>query len=195
MTRKGTISRKTSETDIEVHLSIEGRGTYNMSTGIAFLDHMLSLMARHGLFDISIKAMGDLDVDFHHTVEDVGLCLGKAFAEALGPKEGIVRYGSARVPMNEALAQVDVDISSRPFMVLHADLPKIKVGDFDAELTREFLHAFANAAQVTLHVNLMYGDNIHHCIEAIFKALGRALRQAAGIDERIDGVMSTKGEL
>ena len=179
--RQGKVSRKTTETDIEVNLTLEGSGAYDMNTGIAFLDHMLSLMTRHGLFDISIKAKGDLEVDFHHTVEDVGLCLGNAFSEALGNKQGITRYGSARVPMNEALAQVDVDISSRPFMVLNA--------------AREFLHAFANTAQVTLHVNLVYGDNIHHSIEAIFKALGRALGQAARIDEHIRGVMSTKGEL
>ena len=193
--RQGKVSRKTTETDIEVNLTLEGSGAYDMNTGIAFLDHMLSLMTRHGLFDISIKAKGDLEVDFHHTVEDVGLCLGNAFSEALGNKQGITRYGSARVPMNEALAQVDVDISSRPFMVLNADLPKTKVGLFDVELAREFLHAFANTAQVTLHVNLVYGDNIHHSIEAIFKALGRALGQAARIDEHIRGVMSTKGEL
>lgn len=193
--RQGKVTRKTTETDIKVVLVIDGKGAYDVSTGIAFLDHMLSLMARHGLFDISLKAKGDLEVDFHHTVEDAGLCLGKAFAKALGDKEGIVRYGSSRVPMNEALAQVDVDISSRPFLILNADLPKTKVGQFDAELAREFLHAFANSAQLTLHVNLVYGDNIHHCIEAIFKALGRALGQAARIDKQIEGVMSTKGEL
>lgn len=193
--RRANIKRKTTETDIEVDLVIDGKGNYEVNTGVAFLDHMLSLMARHGLFDISIRCKGDLDVDSHHTVEDVGLCLGNAFASALGNKEKIVRYGSARVPMNEALAQVDVDISSRPFMVLNADLPRTKVGQFDAELTREFLHAFANAAQLTLHVNLMYGDNVHHCIEAIFKALGRALSQAVRLDDRIEGVMSTKGEL
>jgi imidazoleglycerol-phosphate dehydratase len=193
--RQGKVSRKTTETDIEISLVIEGKGQYDINTGIAFLDHMLSLMTRHGLFDISIKAKGDTDVDFHHTVEDVGLCLGKAFLEALGNKEKITRYGSARVPMNEALAQVDVDISSRPFMIFNAELPKAKVGRFDAELTREFLHAFTNSAQVTLHVNLIYGENIHHCIEAIFKGLGRALGQAARIDEHIEGVMSTKGAL
>jgi imidazoleglycerol-phosphate dehydratase len=193
--RQAKIKRKTTETDIEAELTIEGKGEFDISTGIAFLDHMLSLTTRHGLFDITIKADGDLEVDFHHTVEDVGLCLGKAFSEALGNKQGIGRYGSSRVPMNEALAQVDVDISSRAFLVLNDDLPKAKVGEFDAELMREFLHAFANSAQLTLHVNLMYGDNIHHCIEAIFKALGRALGQAARIDEKIDGVMSTKGEL
>ena len=152
--RKANIRRKTTETDIEVRLAIDGKGDYDIDTGIGFLDHMLSLMAKHGLFDLSIKAKGDLEVDFHHTVEDVGLCLGKAFDEALGGKEKIVRYGSARVPMNEALAQVDVDISSRPFLVLNAELPAAKVGQFDSELAREFLHAFANAARLTLHVNL-----------------------------------------
>jgi imidazoleglycerol-phosphate dehydratase len=156
---------------------------------------MLSLMTRHGLFDITIKAKGDLEVDFHHTVEDIALCLGQAFDEALGTKQNIVRYGSARVPMNEALAQVDVDISSRPFLVFNAELPAGKVGDFDAELVREFLHALANSARLTLHVNLLYGENVHHCIEAIFKALGRALAQGARYDENIDGIMSTKGQL
>ena len=193
--RKANIRRKTTETDIEVRLAIDGKGDYDIDTGIGFLDHMLSLMAKHGLFDLSIKAKGDLEVDFHHTVEDVGLCLGKAFDEALGGKEKIVRYGSARVPMNEALAQVDVDISSRPFLVLNAELPAAKVGQFDSELAREFLHAFANAARLTLHVNLAYGENVHHCIEAMFKALARALAQGAQQDEHITGVMSTKGKL
>ena len=193
--RKANIRRKTTETDIEVRLAIDGKGDYDINTGIGFLDHMLSLMAKHGLFDLSIKAKGDLEVDFHHTVEDVGLCLGKAFDEALGGKEKIVRYGSARVPMNEALAQVDVDISSRPFLVLNAELPAAKVGQFDSELAREFLHAFANAARLTLHVNLAYGENVHHCIEAMFKALARALAQGAQQDEHITGVMSTKGKL
>ncbi|RJP70770.1 MAG: imidazoleglycerol-phosphate dehydratase HisB [Candidatus Abyssobacteria bacterium SURF_17] len=193
--RKAKIARKTTETDITVDLTIDGKGTYDIRTGVAFLDHMLALMARHGLMDLSLSATGDLQVDAHHTVEDVGLCLGKAFGDALGGKEGIARYGSARVPMNEALAHVDVDISSRPFLVFNADLPRAKVGQFDAELTREFLHAFVNTAQVTLHVNLLYGDNVHHCIEAIFKALGRALSQAVTLDDRIEGVMSTKGNL
>ena len=193
--RSAKIKRKTTETDIEVNLVVEGRGDFDIDTGIGFLDHMLCLMTRHGLFDISIRARGDLEVDFHHTVEDVGLCLGKALEKALGAKEKIVRYGSARVPMNEALAQVDVDISSRSFLVVNADLPKTKVGRFDAELMREFLQAFANAARLTLHVNLVYGDNIHHCIEAIFKALGRALAQGARLNEQIEGVMSTKGKL
>lgn len=193
--RKAAIRRNTTETDIEVSLVIDGKGEYDVSTGIGFLDHMLSLMTRHGLFDISIKAKGDLEVDFHHTVEDVALCLGRAFDEALGAKGKIARYGSARVPMNEALAQVDVDISSRAFLVLNAELPAGKVGDFDAELAREFLQAFANSALLTLHVNLMYGENVHHCIEAMFKALGRALAQAARLDENIEGVLSTKGQL
>ncbi|MBI5117465.1 imidazoleglycerol-phosphate dehydratase HisB [Candidatus Poribacteria bacterium] len=193
--RKAQISRKTTETDIEVKLVIEGKGDYQIETGVGFLDHMLSLLARHGLFDISIKATGDLQVDSHHTVEDVGLCLGKAFGEALGSKEKIARYGSSRVPMNEALAEADVDFSSRPFMVFNASLAGTKVGEFDVELAREFLQAFANAAMLTLHINLLYGHNVHHCIEAVFKALGRALGQAVRLDDRIQGVMSTKGEL
>ena len=193
--RNATVKRATSETKIEVNINLDGKGEYDIDTGIGFLDHMLSLMTRHGLFDISIKAKGDLEVDYHHTVEDVGLCLGKAFEEALGAKEKIVRYGSSRVPMNEALAQVDVDISSRPFLVLNSELPVDKVGDFDAELVREFLHTFANSARLTLHVNLLYGENAHHCIEAVFKALGRALSEGARLDDNIDGVMSTKGRL
>jgi imidazoleglycerol-phosphate dehydratase len=193
--RNATVKRKTTETTIELTLSLDGKGEYRIDTGIGFLDHMLSLMTRHGLFDLAIKAEGDLEVDFHHTVEDVGLCLGQAFDEALGSKEKIARYGSASVPMNEALAQVDVDISSRAFLVLNAELPAGKVGDFDSELVREFLHALANSARLTLHVNLLYGENVHHCIEAIFKALGRALAQGARFDENIDGVMSTKGQL
>ena len=193
--RKSTIERKTTETDIEVRLAIDGKGEYEIETGIGFLDHMLSLMSKHGLFDLAVKAKGDIEVDFHHTVEDVGLCLGKAFDEALGSKERIVRYGSARVPMNEALAQADVDISSRPLLVFNAELPAAKVGQFDAELAREFLHAFANSARLTLHINLIYGDNVHHCIEAIFKALGRALAQGARLSGGIEGVMSTKGKL
>jgi imidazoleglycerol-phosphate dehydratase len=193
--RKATVKRKTNETDVSLSLSLDGKGKHDIRTGVAFLDHMLSLMTRHGLFNMTLRAEGDLEVDAHHTVEDVGLCLGKAFSEALGAKEKIARYGSARVPMDEALAQVDVDICSRPCMVLNAKIPKKKLGQFDAELTREFLTAFANSAQVTLHVNLMYGENVHHSIEAIFKALGRALSQAVRIDDRIEGVMSTKGEL
>jgi imidazoleglycerol-phosphate dehydratase len=193
--RSATIKRKTTETDVVLSFSLDGKGAHDIETGVAFLDHMLSLLTRHGLFNMTLKAKGDLEVDAHHTVEDVGLCLGRAFREALGTKEQIVRYGSARVPMDEALAQVDVDISSRPCMVLNAKIPKKKLGQFDAELTREFLIAFANSAQVTLHVNLAYGDNVHHCIEAIFKALGRALSQATRLDDRIEGVMSTKGDL
>jgi len=193
--RNATVKRTTTETKIEVAINIDGKGDYSIDTGIGFLDHMLSLMARHGQFDVSIRAEGDLQVDFHHTVEDVGLCLGQAFDEALGAKEKIIRYGSSTVPMNEALAQVDVDISSRPFLVLNSELPAEKVGEFDAELVREFLHAFTNAARLTLHVNLLYGENGHHCIEAIFKALGRALSSGARLDENIDGVMSTKGRL
>jgi imidazoleglycerol-phosphate dehydratase len=193
--RQATVKRTTTETDIEVDLAIDGKGTYDIKTGVGFLDHMLSLMARHGLFDLLLKAAGDLNVDFHHTVEDAGLCLGKAFHDALGNKEGIVRYGSARVPMNEALAQADVDISSRPFLVWNVELPRGKVGEFDAELAREFFHAFANSGLLTLHVSLPYGDNLHHCIEAIFKAVGRALAQAVRRDEQITGVMSTKGKL
>jgi imidazoleglycerol-phosphate dehydratase len=156
---------------------------------------MLSLMAKHGLFDLKIKATGDVEIDFHHTVEDVGICLGEALKKALGNKEGIKRYGDASIPMMETLASVVLDISDRPMVVYNVDLPKEKVGRFDGELAEEFLRAFATHGGINLHVNLLSGSNMHHIIEAIFKALGRALDTATQLDDRIKGVLSTKGKL
>jgi imidazoleglycerol-phosphate dehydratase len=195
MSRSGTIDRQTRETRIHLTLSLDGAGKGDISTAVPFLDHMLCLLAKHGFFDLKVQAEGDVEVDGHHTVEDLGICLGEAFKKALGDKAGIRRYGHATVPMHEALATVDIDISGRPHLVFNADLPKAKVGDFDVELVAEFFVAFCNHAGANVHVNLAYGDNLHHIIEAIFKAFGRALDQATGLDPRISGVMSTKGKL
>jgi imidazoleglycerol-phosphate dehydratase len=195
MSRSGTIDRQTRETRIHLTLSLDGAGKGEISTAVPFLDHMLCLLAKHGFFDLKVQAEGDVEVDGHHTVEDLGICLGEAFKKALGDKAGIRRYGHATVPMHEALATVDIDISGRPHLVFNADLPKAKVGDFDVELVAEFFVAFCNHAGANVHVNLAYGDNLHHIIEAIFKAFGRALDQATGLDPRISGVMSTKGKL
>lgn len=193
--RKERIKRRTTETEIEVEFTIDGRGNYAVDTSIPFFDHMLSLFSRHGLFDLTVRARGDTEVDFHHTVEDVGICLGEALDKALGEKKGIRRYGHATIPMMEALASVSLDLSGRPYLVYNASLSGEKVGDFDIELVEEFLRAFASAGKMDLHVNLLYGSNNHHSVEAIFKALGRALDEATSIDERIEGVLSTKGRL
>jgi imidazoleglycerol-phosphate dehydratase len=162
---------------------------------VAFFDHMLTQIARHGFFDLTIKATGDLEVDAHHTVEDVGICLGEAFKQALGDKAGLRRYGRGTMPMHEALASVILDFSGRPFLVWHVDLPKAQVGTFDLELVQEFFTAFCNHAGANLHVNLAYGDNLHHIVEAIFKALARALDEATQLDPRVQGVLSSKGAL
>ena len=193
--RCGKIKRTTSETQIEVELALDGNGTGEIATGVGFFDHMLQLLARHGLCDLSVKAEGDLHVDCHHTVEDCGIALGGALHEALGDKVGIVRYGTAWVPMDEALAMVSLDISGRAFLVFDAPLPRVTLGDFDAEMVEEFFRAVAMQAGLTLHIRLLSGSNTHHMIEAIFKAFGRALREAARIDPAIRGVMSTKGVL
>lgn len=195
MGRKAKIQRKTTETNIELDLGIDGSGQYDINSSVPFLDHMLSLMAKHGFFDLHIKAEGDIDVDFHHTVEDVGICLGEGFKQALGKKNRIVRYGEASVPMVEAMASVALDISERPFLVYNSGLEKGKVGEFDVELVWEFFRAFCSAAGITLHINVRYGRDTHHIIEAIFKAFGRALDKATAIDERLEGPMSTKGRL
>ncbi|VBB05868.1 imidazoleglycerol-phosphate dehydratase signature 2 [Lucifera butyrica] len=195
MNRSAEVTRKTAETDITVELSLEGRGTAAVRTGIGFLDHMLTLWARHGLFDITVEAQGDLYIDGHHTTEDTGIVLGQALNRALGDRQGIRRYGTAFVPMDEALAMVAVDISGRPFLVFDAALPAGRIGEFDTELVEEFLRALAVHAGLTLHVRLLAGKNAHHIVEAIFKALGRALAEASRIDERIAGVLSTKGTL
>ncbi|HBO84771.1 MAG: imidazoleglycerol-phosphate dehydratase [Deltaproteobacteria bacterium GWC2_42_11] len=196
MPRKAKINRKTKETDISLELNLDGRGVYNIKTPIPFLDHMLSLFARHGLFDLKVKAKGDIDIDYHHTVEDTGICLGDAVKKALGNKKGIKRYGSAAVPMDEAIASVSIDISDRPYLAYKVILPKkAKIKDFDADLAEDFFQAFANRSGMTLHINVPYGRNIHHMIEAIFKAFGRALSEAASINPKIKGIMSTKGKL
>lgn len=195
MTRTANIERITKETKIRLELNVDGTGQARICTSVAFLDHMLNLFTRHGLFDMTIEASGDIDIDFHHTVEDVGIVLGEAFKQALGEKNGIRRYGQASVPMDETLASVAVDFSGRPYLVYHVSLPKVKIGDFDVELAREFFQAFANNCGINLHVNVMYGDNVHHIIEACFKALARAVDMATQLDPRVDGVMSTKGML
>jgi imidazoleglycerol-phosphate dehydratase len=193
--RHAEIDRKTNETKITLSINLDGSGKSDIATGVGFFDHMLDHIARHGLFDLTIKADGDLEIDGHHTVEDVGICLGKAFLQALGEPVGITRYGSALVPMDEALAEVAVDISGRPFLVFNAPLPGTRVGEFDAELAEEFFRAFAMNSRCTLHANLRYGNNVHHCIEGLFKALGRALRSAVEKDPRVQGIPSTKGTL
>ncbi|MFD2760051.1 imidazoleglycerol-phosphate dehydratase HisB [Lentibacillus juripiscarius] len=193
--RKQTIRRATAETNITAAFSLDGSGTPNIHTGIGFFDHMLTLLTKHGLFDLSVQCDGDLEVDQHHTVEDTGIVLGQAFKQALGDKTGITRYATVTTPMDEALASVSVDISGRPYLVYHVDGLKEKVGSFDTELAEEFFQAFVNHAGITLHINLAYGSNTHHMIEAIFKGAGRALDQAVSINERVDGIPSTKGSL
>jgi imidazoleglycerol-phosphate dehydratase len=195
MSRTATIERITKETQIKLSLVVDGTGQSAICTSVPFLDHMLNLFARHGLFDLVIEASGDIDIDFHHTVEDIGIVLGDAFKQALGDKCGICRYGQATVPMDETLATVAVDISGRPYLVYHVTLPKVKIGDFDVELAREFFQAFVNHCGLNLHINVMYGDNVHHIIEACFKAVARAMDAATRHDPRVEGVMSTKGVL
>jgi len=194
--RKATIKRKTKETDISLDLNLDGKGRYSINTSIPFLDHMLSLMCKHGLFDMRIKAKGDIDIDYHHTVEDIGIVLGKALKQTLGDMKGISRYGQSSVPMDEALATVSLDISGRPYLVYRVELPKkARIKNFDPDLVEDFLQAFVSNSSITLHVNVSYGRNIHHIIEAIFKGLGRALRDAVSIDKKIIGILSTKGIL
>ncbi|HTG82353.1 MAG TPA: imidazoleglycerol-phosphate dehydratase HisB [Geobacteraceae bacterium] len=195
MSRKASIERITRETQIKLTLEIDGTGEAKVCTSVPFLDHMLDLFTRHGLFDLKVEAKGDIDIDFHHTVEDIGIVLGQAFREALGDKKGIRRYGQASVPMDETLASVAIDLSGRSYMVYNVMLPKIKIGEFDVELAREFFQAFANNSGANLHINVMYGDNVHHILEACFKGMARALDQATQLDPRIEGVMSTKGKL
>ncbi len=195
MSRHAKIERNTKETQISLELELDGSGVYKIETGVPFFDHMLDQVARHGFFNLTVKAKGDLEIDAHHTVEDVGICLGEAFKKALGDKKGVRRFGRGTMPMHEALASVILDFSGRPFLVFNADIPKVKVGEFDVELVEEFFVAFCNHSGANIHVNLAYGDNLHHIIEAIFKALGRALDDATGLDPRIETVMSSKGML
>ncbi|MCJ2132065.1 imidazoleglycerol-phosphate dehydratase HisB [Methylobacterium sp. E-045] len=194
--RSASISRRTAETDVSVSLGLDGTGKATISTGVGFFDHMLELFARHGLFDVEAKVTGDLHVDHHHTVEDTGIALGQAFAQALGDKRGIARYADIHLPMDEALTRVSIDISGRPFLVFRTTFKAEKIGQFDTELVREWFQAFAMNAGITLHVETLYGDNAHHIAESCFKGLARALRKAVVVDPREDGrIPSTKGSL
>jgi imidazoleglycerol-phosphate dehydratase len=191
--RTGRIDRKTKETDIRLEFAIDGQGQADLQTGVPFLDHMLTLFAVHGFFDLKLRAAGDLEVDAHHTVEDIGICLGKGLDEALGDRQGIGRYGHAVVPMDEACASVVLDLSNRPYLVYQAPPMTQGIGQFETELVPEFFRAFCQHGGVTLHVQAHYGSNTHHILEAIFKAWGRALDQATSRDERRTGIPSSKG--
>lgn len=193
--RTGSVSRKTNETDIQLSFAVDGTGQAEIETDVPFLNHMLDLFTKHGQFDLNVQARGDVDIDDHHTVEDIGICLGQTLLEALGDKKGIKRYASVFVPMDEALAQVVIDLSNRPHFEYRAEYPSQQVGSFSTELVHEFLWKFALEARMTLHVIVHYGQNTHHMIEAVFKALGRALDEATSIDPRVTGVPSTKGVL
>ncbi|MEH6992643.1 imidazoleglycerol-phosphate dehydratase HisB [Neobacillus drentensis] len=195
MERYASVERNTNETQISLSLNIDGEGKSELETGVPFLSHMLDLFTKHGQFNLSVDAKGDIEVDDHHTTEDIGICIGQALREALGDKKGIKRYGNSFVPMDEALAQVVVDLSNRPHLEMRAEFPNSKVGTFDTELVHEFLWKLALEARMNLHVIVHYGHNTHHMIEAVFKALGRALDEATTIDPRIKGVPSTKGML
>jgi imidazoleglycerol-phosphate dehydratase len=193
--RSASIARKTNETNIQLALQVDGSGQSELNSDVPFLNHMLDLFTKHGQFDLKLDAIGDVEIDDHHTVEDIGICLGQALLQALAEKKGIKRYASVTVPMDEALAQVVIDISNRPHLEYRAQYPSSSVGSFQVELVHEFLWKFALEARITLHVIVHYGQNTHHMIEAIFKALGRALDEATSIDPRVKGVPSTKGVL
>lgn len=193
--RSQSLSRKTNETNISVDVNLDGQGEASIDTGVGFFDHMLTHLAKHGQFDLMVKCDGDLHIDPHHTVEDVGILLGQAFLQAVGEPVGLTRFGHAVIPMDEALAEAAIDFSGRPFLVFNADIPKVRLGDFDAELAEEFFRAFAMNSRITLHLNLHYGTNVHHGIEVLFKAYARALRQSLSIDASVKGVPSTKGVL
>ena len=193
--RSASINRKTAETDIQLSLNIDGSGQSTIATGVGFLDHMLTLLAKHGLFDLTVKCNGDVHVDAHHTTEDIGICLGMAFDQALGDKKGITRYGHMVLPMEETLVTVAVDLSGRNYVVFQAPMPSEKIGEFDSELVEDFWYAFASNSKCNYHTLLHYGRNTHHIAEAIFKASARALRIATSIDARQTGVPSTKGVL
>ncbi len=195
MSRKASIERKTRETDIKLDLDLDGSGSYDVETGIPFFDHMLESFAKHGLFDLHLRAKGDLAVDLHHTVEDVGIVLGQALRQALGDARGIVRYGTQVLPMAESKVEVSVDVSNRAYLVYQVPLQNDRVGSFDATLTEDFAYAFAMNAGLDLHVELRYGKSPHHVVEAVFKGMARALRQAVSLDPRSDDVPSVKGAL
>jgi imidazoleglycerol-phosphate dehydratase len=195
-TRTGSVSRITKETDIQIALTLEGSGVGEIRTGIPFFDHMLTSFTRYGFFDLDLHARGDLEVDYHHTVEDVGICLGEAFDRALGTKEGIQRFGHVVMPMDEALVSVTLDICARPHLIYHVTFPGPRIGtSFPSELVQEFFQGFIRRSGLTLHINMHYGTNSHHIAEAIFKGVGWAMGQACALDPRIHGVFSTKGEL
>ncbi len=193
--RKAEVKRKTKETEIVLKLDLDGSGRHSIDTGIPFFDHMISLMAYHSHIDLTLKAKGDIGVDAHHTVEDVGICLGEGIRKALGEAKGIQRYGMALLPMDETLVSVAVDFSMRPCLVFHMKLKKSRIGTFELELVEEFFRALCNHSKIALHINLLYGKNSHHMVEGVFKGIGRALRNAIAIDERSSGVPSTKGIL
>lgn len=195
MSRTATVERKTSETQIRVELGLDGSGKHRIRTPLPFLTHMLEQLSRHGLFDLAIEAAGDVEIDGHHTTEDLGISLGRAFADALGEKRGIRRYGSATLPMDEALVTCALDLSGRTFFVWNVPLPKAKLGSFDSELCEVFFEGFARGAQCNLHLRLHAGQNLHHIVEISFKAFARALREATELDPRVTGVPSTKGTL
>ncbi|OHE23408.1 MAG: imidazoleglycerol-phosphate dehydratase [Syntrophobacterales bacterium RBG_19FT_COMBO_59_10] len=193
--RKANIQRKTTETEVSVAVDLDGKGEGNIATSVPFMDHMLNLFARHGLVDLTIRSQGDTAVDDHHLVEDVGICLGQAVRKALGDRKGISRYGASTVPMDESLCSVAMDLSGRPYLVYRAEVGTRRIGEFDPALIREFFKSFSDHSGITLHINLIYGTNEHHMAEAIFKAFARAFRAAVARDERIEGVLSTKGSL
>ena len=193
--RTAEVRRKTKETEVSLRVNLDGTGRHSIHTGIPFFDHMVSLLAHHSCMDLSLKARGDIGVDAHHTVEDVGICLGDAIRKALGEAKGIQRYGMALIPMDEALASVALDLSMRPWLVFHVKLKRSRIGTFDLELVEEFFKALCNHGRMTLHIDLLYGRNSHHMVEAVFKGFGRALRQAISHDERSSRVPSTKGML
>lgn len=193
--RTATVERKTAETDIRLELDIDGRGDYAVSTGIPFFDHMLNLLAKHALFDLTLRAKGDLEVDDHHTVEDVGLVLGEALDKALGSREGITRYGWSLVPMDEALSRVAVDLGGRPYLVYRMATRKRKIKDFDLFLVKHFFESFAQKGRMNLHIEQLYGDDAHHAVESIFKGVAKALYLACALDPRVKGIPSSKGQL
>jgi len=195
ISRQARVERITKETQIALQLNLDGSGASKIETGIPFFTHMLEAWAKHGLMDLAVDAKGDLEVDLHHTVEDVGICLGKAFREALGDKKGIVRYGASFLPMDEALLHAAVDISGRPYLVFNVPIQRTRIANFDLDLLREFFRAFAFNAEVTLHVTMHYGENLHHIAEAVFKSVARALAEATRLNPRVAGVLSTKGSL
>ena len=194
--RTATVSRKTQETEISVNLNLDGTGSYEIGTGIGFLDHMLEQLSRHSLMDLQVKAQGDLHIDFHHTTEDTGIAIGDAVSKALGDRRGITRYAEATIPMDETLTRVSIDVSSRPYLVWKVGFSKPKLGDMDTELFKEWFQAFAQSAGITLHIENLYGENNHHIVESCFKGLARSLRHALSIDQReANDVPSTKGVL